>query len=126
MNTAIISFYVSFAAIVGMISAKFFQLESGKENLLNKLSNKTDTTFRTANRKVRAFLSYFNRKSALALVQYIAYHILSVVRKSYHWIYNKAHAHPPSKKVIDMVRRKGEVEVRGGASFYLKQISEDK
>jgi hypothetical protein len=125
-NIAIISFYVSFATIVAMVSAKSFQISSGKENLLNKLSGKTDVTVHSVYWNIKKFFSYFNRKSAIALVQYIAYHILSWGRKTYHWVWNKAHTHPPSKKVIDMVRGKGDVEKPGGASFYLKQISEDK
>ncbi len=87
------------------------------------VSEKVDHKIRGAFGGVRTFFSYFNRKSAVALLQWIAYHILSWIRSMYLWIQEKAHAHPPSKKVIDMVRGKGEVDTTGGASFYLKNLA---
>ncbi len=100
-------------------------MKRGTTTRLTFLLQKADPILRHYYSRFRSFISYFNRKSALALVQWIAYHILSWARAGYIWLHRKAHAHPPSKKVIDMVRGKGESGNIGGASFYLKKISED-
>ena len=125
MNTATIYFLASFAGIIGMITFKSFELKRGKRLWLSLVAERFDHIVHRAYGNVRTFISYFNRRSAIALVQWIAYHILSLIRSVYLWIREKAHAHPPSKKVIDMVRGKGDVTRNGGASFYLKKISED-
>ena len=125
MNIITILFFVSLMVIVGMISMKSYELRMGKKIWLAFLCRKTDgLVYNVYNRTVR-FLSYFNKRSAIALTQWIAYHALSRIRAVYIWIRAKAHAHPPSKKIIDMVRGKGVVIRNGGASFYLKKISEE-
>lgn len=106
-----------------MLGFKAIEVRSGKKSWISRIAETTNHLVHAAYDRVRKFLSYFNRKSALALIQWIAYHILSWAREVYIWAYKKAHAHGPSKKVIDMVRGKGEVNTNGGASFYLKNIS---
>ncbi len=86
---------------------------------------RSDRIIEEAYARVMKFISYFNKRSAIALVQWIAYHVLSWARSAYIWLHRKAHAHPPSKKVIDMVRGRGEIDRNGGASFYLKKIGEE-
>ena len=124
-DSSILSFYISILAIIGMISFKGLELRSGKKSWISRLSDNTNHIVRDYYYSTRKFISYINRKSAVAFLQWIAYHILSWAREAYIWAYKKAHAHGPSKKVIDMVRGKGEVNTNGGASFYLKQISEE-
>ena len=85
---------------------------------------KTDQAIHSAYRQMSRFISYFNRHSALALVQWVVYHMLSWIRSVYIAIRAKAHAHPPSKKVLDMVRGKVMIDRNSGASFYLKKIGE--
>ncbi len=125
-DSSILSFYISLFAIIGMISFKRLELISGKKSWISRLSDKTNHKVRYYYKNLRLFISYINRKSALALVQWIAYHILTWARNAYIWVYHKAHAHAPSKKVIDMVRGRGEVNRNGGSSFYLKSISKDR
>ncbi|MDP3962299.1 MAG: hypothetical protein Q8Q03_00300 [bacterium] len=114
MNIAIISFFASFAGIIGMI---FWRRMPTVE--------RWDGAIYAAYNRVRKFILYFNKRTAIALVQLIAYHILSWARSAYIWLHRKAHAHPPSKKVIDMVRGRGEVDRNGGTSFYLKKIGKE-
>lgn len=123
MITASISFFVALLGIISMIYLKARRLEMDARSRFSFVSDKVDGKIRNTFSGVRTFISYFNRKSALALVQWIAYHILSWVKKAYLWIHEKAHAHPHSKKVIDMVQGKGEVDSTGGASFYLKNLA---
>ena len=122
-DTSIISFYVSFLGILGMVWVKMAEIRSGNKSWISKLADKTNHKVRDYYYSIRKFISYINRKSALALVQWIAYHILTWARNAYIWAYKKAHAHAPSKKVIDMVRGRGEINRNGGSSFYLKSIS---
>lgn len=108
-----------------MMGFKALELRSGKQSWISRIASLTNHIFHDYFNRIKTFISYFNRKTALALIQLIAYHVLSWAREAYIWAYKKAHSHAPSKKVIDMVRGKGEVNTNGGASFYLKRISEE-
>lgn len=125
MPIAMIFFFISFLGIIVMIWLKSFELKANKKLKLTLLAEKTDHKVHAVYHKTRTYISYINRKSAVALIQWIAYHILSWVREFYIKLHRKAHAHPPSKKVIDMVRGKVDLGKEGGASFYLKKISEE-
>lgn len=109
--------------MVGMISIKAFELRSGKKSWVSRLSDNTNHIVHDYADRIKLYISYINRKSALALVQWIAYHILSWARSLYIWAYKKAHAHAHTRRVIDMVRGRGEIQRNGGSSFYLKSIS---
>ncbi len=122
MITSIV-FFVALLGIIVMLYLKARRLRLDTRSHFSFLSAKVDGKIRFSFAKVRKFFSYFNRKSAVALIEWIAYHMLSWIRSVYIWIQNKAHAHPPSKKVIDMVRGKGEIDTMGGASFYLKNLA---
>lgn len=123
-DTSILSFSISFLAIIGMIGFKSAELRSGKKSWISRLSDRTNHIVHDYYARFRKFISYINRRSALALIQWIAYHILSWARNAYIWAYRKARSHAPSKKVIDMVKGQVEVDRNSGSSFYLKSISE--
>ena len=125
LDSTTLSFYISFLGILGMLGFKVSEIRSGKKTLLSKLADKTDGRLRKYYSTLRIALSYVNKKSAIALVQWIAFHVLSRARSIYIWIQKKAHAHPPSKRVIDMVRGRGEIKKNSGVSFFLKSISSD-
>jgi hypothetical protein len=118
-----IIFFIALLGIVLMIYLKARRLKLDVRSQFSFVSAKVDHKIRGTFGRVRQFLSYFNRKSAVALMQWIAYHVLSWARNAYLWFYEKAHAHPHSKKVIDMVRGRGDASNMGGASFYLKRIA---
>jgi hypothetical protein len=122
--TALI-FYTAIFGLVLMVYLKARRLKLDMRSRWSHLSERVDGKIRRGFAQVMTFLSYFNRKSAAALLEWSAYHALSRIRKAYLWIHQKAHAHPKSKKIIDMVRGKGEVENMGGASLYLKRISRE-
>jgi hypothetical protein len=125
LDPAILSFYISLAGILGMLGLKVAEIRSNKKTLISKIAEKTDDTVWKYYINTKKILSYINRKSAIALIQWIAYYILSWARRAYIWAHRKAHAHPPSKKVIDMVRGRGEIKKNGGVSFFLKSISSE-
>lgn len=124
-DTAFISFYISFLCILGMISLKSFEIKSGKKYLIFKIAEKADDFVKGIYSNVIKLISYINKKSAIALIQWIAYYILSWARSIYIWAHKKAHAHPPSRRVIDMVRGRGEINKNGNTSFYLRRIAQD-
>lgn len=122
-DTSIISFYVSSFGILGMILFKIREIRSGRQSWISKITGKVNHRVHAYYDSILNFFSHINRKSALVFVQWIAYHILSWARNTYIWAYKKAHAHAPSKRVIDMVRGRAEINRNGGSSFYLKSIS---
>ena len=118
-----LSFYISFVGILGMFGFKVAEIKSGKKTWISKIGEKTDHIIGNSYSFIKKCIHQINKKNAIALIQWIAYYILSWTRRLYIWIRSKAHAHPPSKMVIDMVRGKGEVKKNGGVSFFLKSIS---
>jgi len=126
MNLPMISFFVSGLAILGMISLKSREIKTNKRSWLSTFTDRTDGRMSAMYLFIRKAISYINRQSAIALIQWIAYHILSWIRSCYIWMRSTAHSYPHSKKVLDMVRGKGTTDRNGGASVYLKKISKEK
>lgn len=125
LDPILLSFYISLAGIFGMLGLKISEIRSGKKTWISRVAEKTDVFVWKSYLAIKKALSYINKKSAVALMQWIAYHILSWLRNAYIWAHRKAHAHPPSKRVIDMVRGRGEIRKNGGVSFFLKSISSE-
>jgi hypothetical protein len=125
MIVAFTSFTISFVAILGMLLMKAREIKNQKKYFVSKIAVKTDNFFSEIFTNIKKLLSYINRHAFISLIQWFAYLVLSRARKVYIWAYNKAHEHPHSKKVIDMVRGKGDISKAGGASFYLKRISDN-
>ena len=121
----IIIFSIAFVAIIVMIVSKHFEMKAGRKYFLSRMADNTDYVFQTTYTRVRFVISHINKRNAIAFVQWIAFHILSFFRSLYLHIREAAHRHPHSKKVIDMVTGKIDVNQNGGASFYLKQIAEE-
>jgi hypothetical protein len=125
MYFATITFSIALLGIIAMIVSKHFEIKGGKKYFLSRLADTTDHVFQTAYTKTRFIISHINKRNAIAYLQWIAFHILSFFRTLYIHIREAAHRHPHSKKVIDMVTGKIDVNQNGGASFYLKQIAEE-
>ena len=123
MTTTII-FYVSLLGIVMMLMMKRAEAKGGTKSLLSRLGARTDHAVYVSYLTVKFVISHINVHNGIVAVQWTAYHILSWTRAAYLRVRDLAHAHPHSKKVIDMVTGKGEVSAKGGASFYLKRIGE--
>lgn len=125
MILAFTSFTISLFAIVGMLTMKAHEIKTQNINFISNFMKKSDSFFASLFSDIRKGVSYINRHTFITLVEWLAYLVLSKARKIYIWAYNKAHEHPHSKRVIDMVRGKGEISKAGGASFYLKRISDN-
>lgn len=124
LDTAIIAFYISFFGIIGMMYLKYFENKNSRKYFLSSISNRTDKYVLNSYNFTKRLILGINKKNAIALIQWIAYHILSWARDTYIWLYRKARSHPPSKMVVDMVRGRGEVKRNGGTSFYLRRIAQ--
>jgi hypothetical protein len=125
IDAATIIFIISLLGIVGMLFLKLHEVKTGKQSLISRLGESTDHHVHDAYDAVKYFISHLNRRTAIAAAQWVAVHVLSWLRSIYHRIYRLAHLNPHSKKVIDIVRGKVEVQRNGGSSFFLKEISED-
>ena len=123
--TVEIIFFISLIGIIVMIVLKSVELRSGKKSLFSRMGKPTDHVVNAAHGKVRFAVSHINKHNAVNFLQWIAYHILSVVHRLFVWVREKAHRHPHSKKVIDMVKGKVEINQNGGSSFFLKKIAEE-
>jgi len=120
-----IIFFISLLGIITMIVLKSIELRSGKKSLFFRMGAGTDHLVYGAYQKIRFVFSHINKHNAVNFLQWIAYHVLSVFHKLFMWVRDKAHRHPHSKKVIDMVKGKIEINQNGGASFFLKKIAEE-
>ena len=109
-----------------MILLKRREVTTGEQSFISKLGEGSDHIFAAIFRGIRRCISYINKHTFIALAQWVAFHVLVRVRKIYVEIKHQALQNTHSKKVIDMVRGKGEIK-KHGASFYLRRISgEDK
>ena len=107
-----------------MLWFKAMELRSGKTNWVLKAVNIMNHKVHDGYVWIKEKIAMINKRTAIVLIQWIAYHILSWARELYIWAHKRAHAHPHSKRVIDMVRGRGEVKKNGGVSFYLRSIGE--
>jgi hypothetical protein len=122
-----ISLLVALVLILGMFGIKASELKRGRRSWLSRMGSGTDHFFTNIAHKIARFFSYFNRRTAIALTQWIAYKILSALRATYHKLHDLAHLHPHTKRVIDMVHGRAEVGngKRGAPSAYLRRVSEE-
>jgi hypothetical protein len=120
-----IIFFISLLGIIGMIVLKSGELKGGKKSIISRMGSGVDHIVQGTYNKIRFVISQINANNVVHFIQWIAYHVLSVLHKVYMYIHDKAHRHPHSKKVIDMVKGKVEVKNNGGSSFFLKKIAEE-
>ncbi len=110
--------------MVVMLLLKRREVKTSKPNIISRMFAGTDHIFHAIFSAVQHGLSFVNKHTFIWLAQWVAYHILSHIREWYIKIRVHAHGNPHTKKVIDMVRGRGEVKDHG-ASFFLKRISND-
>ena len=109
-----------------MLVLKNRELSMGKQSVIARLGERTDSTFQATWIKVRYYFAHVNATNAIGSVQWLAFHFLTLLKKMYIKLHEFAYGNPHSKKVIDMVKGRGVEHTRGAASFFLKKISEEK
>ncbi len=125
MIALITLFYLSFALIIAMLWMKHRELVLGKKYFLSALADRNDHIFNKIHTDIRTAVSYFNKHTFIAFLQWVAAGILSWLRSLYIKLFHIARKYPHSKKVIDMVQGKVDTAGIGGASFFLKKISDE-
>lgn len=122
MYILVASFYISLLGIISMIVLKRFELRSANTNSsanVSSLEIRLQNIYNSINRS----LKMLNRKTFIALAQYITFHILYRIRKVYVELKHRALMNPHGKRMIDAIRGRGEIN-KHGASFYLRRISD--
>ena len=105
-----------------MILLKRREVLTGHESIVSRLGEGSDHIFAAFFGGIRRGISYINKHTFIALAQWVAFHVLVHVRKVYVEIKHLWLKNTHTRKVLDMVRGKGEVK-KHGASFYLRRIS---
>ncbi|MBU6426939.1 hypothetical protein KGQ27_01735 [Patescibacteria group bacterium] len=123
MYTIITLFYLSFIAMILMVWLKGHELRTGRPTVVSRLGRGSDHFFITVYLAIRRAVSYVNKHTFIALVQWVAFHILLRVRRVYVEIKHRILQNPHGKRMIDAVRGRGEIK-HHGASFYLRRIAE--
>lgn len=122
MYTLISIFYISLLGMTAMVLFKRREVLTGQASVVSRVGAGSDHIFHAIFAAVRKALGYLNRRTAVALMHWLAYQILLRARKVYVEAKARTLAHPSGKKILDAVRGRGEVRDHG-ASFYLRRIS---
>ncbi|MCL5781824.1 MAG: hypothetical protein M1459_00490 [Patescibacteria group bacterium] len=124
MYTYISIFYASILSMALMLYLKALEVKTGRVSIVSRMGRGTDHIFTAIHAKIQRMISYINRKTFVALLQWIAYHVLLRIRKVYVELKHRALQNPHGKRLIDAVRGRADIR-RHGASFYLRRISEN-
>lgn len=115
-------FYISLLGIITMIVLKRKELNSNISPS-SDLAIKIERSLVSVYSNIKRGMGYCNKKTMIALAQYVTFHVLFHVRKVYVELKHRTLLNPHGKRMIDAVRGRGEVK-NHGASFYLRRISE--
>jgi len=122
MYALISIFYISLLAMIAMVALKRHEVRTGVPSLVSKVGAGSDHVFQAVYSTVRHGLSYVNRRTLIALSQWLAFHVLKFFRTLYVEIKHRFISTDHGKKLIDAVRGRGEVSDHG-ASFFLRNIA---
>ena len=122
MYTLISIFYVSLIGMAVMVLLKRHEVKTGSPSLVSKIGAGSDHIFQAAYSAVRHGLSYVNRRTFMALAQWLAFHVLRFFRTFYVEIKHRFISTTHGRKLIDAVRGRGEVQYHG-ASFFLRNLA---
>ncbi len=115
-------FYISLMGIIAMILLKKAEMKNGDDYFTSKIESTVELALSKVYSKILDIIKLFNRRTFIALAQYITYHLLFRIRKIYVEIKYRTLQNPHGKRMIDAIRGRGEVK-NHGASFYLRRIS---
>jgi hypothetical protein len=108
--------------IIAMILLKKAEMKNGDDYFAEKIESTVELALTKIYSKIVYALRLVNRRTFIALAQYITYHLLFRIRKIYVEIKYRTLQNPHGKRMIDAIRGRGEVK-NHGASFYLRRIS---
>ena len=108
--------------MIAMVAFKRHEVKTGIPSFASKVGAGSDHVFQSVYSAVRRGLSYVNRRTFIALAQWLAFHVLKFFRTLYVEIKHRFISTDHGKKLIDAVRGRGEVSDHG-ASFFLRNIA---
>ena len=108
-----------------LVLLKRQEVQTGKPSFISRFGVDSDNFFQRVFSWCKRMYAYANRKTFVALISFLAYHILFFIRKIYVEIKHRFISNPHGKHLIDAVRGRGEIKDHG-ASFFLRKISADK
>ena len=79
--TFIVAFYISIIGIVIMLVLKNRELSMGKQSVIARLGERTDSTFQATWIKVRYYFAHVNATNAIGSVQWLAFHFLTLLNQ---------------------------------------------
>jgi hypothetical protein len=106
-----------------MILLKRHEIDKNKTSLTSRFAKSLEHTLGQTFDRIQSIFRMLNKKTLIALVQFITFHVLYRIRKVYVEIKHRTLRNPHGKKMIDAVRGRGEVK-NHGASFFLRRISD--
>lgn len=122
MYILISTFYISLVGIITMVLIKRKELDKNTSSS-SDLAVKIERFLASFYSNIKQGFGYCNKKTVIALGQYITFHVLFNIRKVYVELKHRTLLNPHGKRMIDAVRGRGEIK-NHGASFYLRRISE--
>jgi hypothetical protein len=124
MSLATFAFFAGLFGIIAMLCFKGLELKTGKPGVLARVSNGSNDKVHNFLAKIKRYISYINKKSAILLFHFIVAHIIFATQKILKYVKKKFDQNKHTKKYLDMVKGKGSIKKKGAVSIYLKQISE--
>ena len=116
-------FYISLLGIISMILIKRAEMKNGDLSIADKLESSVEVVLGKIYTKVSDYYKMLNRRTFIALAQFLTFHILLRIRNVYVELKHQTLQNPHGKRMIDAIRGRGEVK-NHGASFYLRRISD--
>ena len=116
-------FYISLLGIISMILIKRAEMKNGDLSIADKLESSVEVVLGKIYTKVSNYYKMLNRRTFIALAQFLTFHILLRIRNVYVELKHQTLQNPHGKRMIDAIRGRGEVK-NHGASFYLRRISD--
>ncbi len=108
-----------------MLYIKAREVKRGTPSFISKVGNGTDHVVHGVYDRFKFWFDHLDKRTAIGVLQWIAFHVLSWAKNGYEWMHSHAHRNPHSKKVIDMVKGRADNPHahKGAASVFLKRIA---
>jgi hypothetical protein len=124
MDFASYTFLASGIGIIIMLSLKTIEVHTGKASILSWVSDKTNHIVRDYYMNTRRFFSYFNKRNAALLLQFLLIQAVGSIRGIYRRIDQHLAQNPHG--LFSTVKEKAVLKKKGAVSFFLEHLNEEK
>jgi hypothetical protein len=123
MDYASYTFLASGIGLILMLSLKMFETETGRTSVLSWFSGKTNHVVHRYYFGVKKFFSYFNKRNAILLVQFVIVRIINSSKKLYNKIDERLTKNPHG--FLSTVKQ-GASSQKGAVSMFLEHLDDEK